>query len=1336
MRKSSDHEKRSSVIEGRIMKIEKRKDEENRKRRNARILVIAILIAVLASSLLTTVWTNNGNFTHGKLGKYIVHEDLKNLEITGVTRGDRLIENYKSYVLMELSSQDVERMKAMGINVENVDYMDEVAVANYPFKIGERINIPSNLKVENSNYYLIKFHGPIKAVWLRNIENKGVDFKGYIPYNTLLVRMDKYTVGEIRDMPYVEYVGIYQPAYRIEHGIMHYSGVKEIKVVLFKEKSPILVAREIEELGGTVIKWEKGIYNNYVIARVRQSVMYDISRIDGVLWIQKDYKFSIYNDLAHGILQGASANANVHPLWDHGLWGWNQIVGESDTGIDYDHTMFRDTSGGTFHTPKMDHPQDYSLDNLPPPDTSHRKIVHYWTFEDDHDLDNSGHGTHVAGSIAGNATPYSSSDAQYNGEAPSAKLSFVDIGGSGDSLNTPSDLNYLWAWMYHDGARIASQSWGGSSYNYTSEAMNVDQFMWNHPDFLIFFANGNSGSNTYTVGSPATAKDCVSVGALGSANQYGGGSETLNDIAYFSSRGPTGDNRLKPTIVSPGVSIDSADSDGDPTSNNSGTTTMDGTSMATPNIAGATSLVREYFMNGYYPNGNNGTGEAFIPSGALLKAMLINSADQATGSGAADHAYNGMTYPNNDQGFGRPSLKNVTYFSGGSRKLLVFDQGMDRQRGIITGETWERKIVVSSSSEDLKATLVWTDYPSVPVSSQKALINDLDLIVKAPDGTEYHGNVFTGNTIGSVYSKANPSTYDRTNPEEEVWVHNPATGTWTIQVVGYSVTVAQPFALVVTGALDTSQSIQLNKNVYSDSDSIKITAIDTSASGSITAHISSTTDGAGFDVTLSETKSGSHVFVGFVQTSPSSSSSKLQVSDGDTITATYKNAEATATVDASVPSISDLHVENIRDTTTDVVWNASEYTNYTVEYGTTSTSLSHKVISHDFRSGEHRANLLELQPNTTYYVKVMAWDRVNHTTEGWVNFTTCPRLDVLVVDDDSSTSNWEQYDIDSLVNTGWEYSVWHYAQQGRPTLSYLQLYKVVVWDTADGYPPIDDDDVNNVLQPYLDNGGRLFIIGQDIGWAAFDTQNSPWATSTVQNFIKNYLGAGWNADDSGGRKVQGNSGDPVGDGISDNLNDVLGGMFPDELKTNGGTDFIVYPDASNKIAGVRFDNTSGGYRTVYLGYAFQDMATASQRDQLMNQSVYWLLKNNMHPYGKVTYPNGGETVSGTVTIKWDASDDGSVAYTLLFYSDDGGYTWHYIGKATGNSYSWDTSSLKSGSNYLVRIIVYDNTGLKICDASDSTFTVNNGIPEFGSGFVAILLMFLVFTAIILKRRRI
>jgi len=1251
---------------------------------------------------------------------YTIYGDSPALRDAVKANGGRIVEDYGSYFLAVLPRVSAERLANYGIKAENCDWMNEVGVPNYPFNARDgQVNVPENLRNEDTHLYIVKFHGPPKSAWINEVQKYG-EVIGYVPHNALVLKSDTDVSGMLSSYPFINYVGKYYAAYKVDERILQNPGEYEVKIVLTKDTSPIFLARRLQRMGFEA-KWLEGPFNNYVKATLPYSMITTIAKMDGVIYVEKYEKMRLMNDIAHAILQDASTTTSVHTVWDQGLYGDGQIIGEADTGIDYDHTMFRDSTA-----PKFDDPKLYSLSNLPPPDTTHRKIVHYWTFVDDYDLASSGHGTHVAGSIAGNATPYSSADATYNGQAPSAKLSFVDIGGAGDSLSLPDDLNYLFSWHYNDGAYLASNSWGSSYNGYSTNAMQVDQFMWSHPDFLILFANGNDGPNTNTVGSPATAKNCISVGALG--DDSGWGSETLEDIASFSSRGPTADGRLKPTIVSPGVAIDSADSDGDPTTNNGGTTSMQGTSMATPNAAGAIALIRQYFTDGYYPMGTSGTGISITPSGALLKAMAINSADQATGTGAANNPYNGMTFPNNDQGYGRLHLQNALYFSGDTRTLVFWDNGLDTSRGIATGETWERKIYVSSSTEDLKVTLVWTDYPALPAANP-ALINDLDLVVIAPDGTEYHGNVFSGTTIGSVYSTANPTSYDRLNPEELVWVNSPAVGTWTIRVVGYSVSVAQPFAVVATGGIDTTVgSIEFDHNIYGDSEIATITVYDTDATNSVTVTVTSTLTADSETVTLNQIATG--VFRGTIQLTPTDAAGQLYVLDGDTIRATYGSAEATALVDARYPTISNIRVDAL-DTTATVYWDTDEPTNYTFNYGLT-TSLGTLIKNPtDFINATHSVKLTGLQPNTTYHFQITAWDRVGHMVQTAVlNFTTAPRADVLIVDDDAFGSQWEQYLIGDLQAKGWTYSLWDYGSQGRPTSADMLQYKAVVWDTADGYPPLDDNDVLE-LETFLDNGGRLMMIGQDIGWAAYDTTNSPWASTTVQNFIENYLHATYNADSVGNAPINitGTAGDPVGNGIADDLVDNLGGFYPEDITNNGGVVAVSYNTAPAKDAVIRFDGTTGAgnNRTVYVPFAYQDFQSPSQRKNLAHQSVLWLIGTSAPPTGAVVYPNGGETLSGTVTIQWNAADDVAVSHTDVYYSPDGGLTWYYLGTTTGTTLSWDTTTVSNGNDYLIRIVVYDTDGLHILDASDSTFAVDNGIiPEFSDAFAAVLLLGLLF----------
>ena len=66
------------------------------------------------------------------------------------------------------------------------------------------------------------------------------------------------------------------------------------------------------------------------------------------------------------------------------------------------------------------------------------------------------------------------------------------------------------------------------------------------------------------------------------------------------------------------------------------TAALSGTSMATPTLAGAAALVRQYLQEGWYPSGTKVAEDGFEPMGALVKAVLINSAKLLTGDFAGN----------------------------------------------------------------------------------------------------------------------------------------------------------------------------------------------------------------------------------------------------------------------------------------------------------------------------------------------------------------------------------------------------------------------------------------------------------------------------------------------------------------------------------------------------------------------------------------------------------------------------------------------------------------------------------------------------------------------------
>jgi subtilisin family serine protease len=312
----------------------------------------------------------------------------------------------------------------------------------------------------------------------------------------------------------------------------------------------------------------------------------------------------------------------------------------------------------------------------------------------------------------------------------------------------PTDLKTLFSQAWNAGARIHTNSWGAPVNGaYTTDSQAVDQYVYQN-DMTILFAAGNEGPYARTISSPGSAKNAITVGASeNNRPTFGSYADNINQIAEFSSRGPTKDGRVKPDIVAPGTYILSSRSSLAPDSSfwanyNSKYAYMGGTSMATPLTAGNVALLKEHFLK------NKGIDAK--PS--LIKAALVAGATNL-----------GTTTGN--QGWGRVNVEksiNVAY--------------VNESKALTTG-TKATYTFSATSSRPLKFTLAWTDYPGSP-SATYSLVNDLDFVVKSPSG-----KVYVGNDTTSPFN----DNWDGVNNVESVTIAVPENGTYTIEVQAYNV---------------------------------------------------------------------------------------------------------------------------------------------------------------------------------------------------------------------------------------------------------------------------------------------------------------------------------------------------------------------------------------------------------------------------------------------------------------------------------------------------------------------------------------------------------------------
>jgi len=434
------------------------------------------------------------------------------------------------------------------------------------------------------------------------------------------------------------------------------------------------------------------------------------------------------------------------PVWADGLTGSDQHVGVIDFGIPRDDHCFLSTAL-------------LSIRN-----------------ESGSGVGN--HATRVSGIVAGDEAENPGGHTA-RGHAWAARIVYanvIDIGPH-DPVGTETFATYL-EYAATAGASVHTNSWHLESkdwmvfpdetevYEYDYTAHQADAFVWNDETQVVLASASNSGE---PLGPPAVAFNTLAVGAANyTISAWCDGSEDV-----------TADGRIKPEICAPGNLVETSDKRSECSILSD---RKCGSSWATPAVAGAAVLVRQYFLTGRYP-GNWTIAETHVPSSALVRAVLVNATSTLP-------LYNGA-YPCPIGGFGTVVLDDALWFETDTRHLLAQDvhggNGFEE-----TGAVATYAFTVDDASEELRITLAWTSPPGTPPWPAS---NDLDLVVTTPEGTFMVGNAYGETT-----------SVDTVNKIEMIRVTSPSTGEWTVDVKAADIVNLpedrrQGYALCVTGGV-------------------------------------------------------------------------------------------------------------------------------------------------------------------------------------------------------------------------------------------------------------------------------------------------------------------------------------------------------------------------------------------------------------------------------------------------------------------------------------------------------------------------------------------------------
>ena len=453
----------------------------------------------------------------------------------------------------------------------------------------EAVNLPlpATLRsTEDPRTYIVQCGGSCDAAFRQHLAQAGATIIAYIPNNAFLVRADRALAGVLSRDPEVGALLPYEPYYKIKASLLDAvlsptspSAVPKaqpalfaINVLLFADQAQLSL-QQFRDSGLNIISVQDSPFGTAVRLDVPGALLSWIARLPGVQEMERAHARVTASDLSRSRL-GIAADA-VSASNYQGLTGSNVVVNVNDLGVDATH-----------------------------PDLAGR----VWLDQPRSGVDTNGHGTFVAGLIAGDGnrsltvsnapgSPMPPSQSQFRGLAPAASIFSISLDTNSASAVTDA---YLQQTAASAGAGIANNSWHyaeDSEYDlgacsYDAAVRDALPAVSGAQGLLCVFAAGNvgHGSNDGTGGlpdtiqSPATAKNVITVGAIEQprfvtnetvtcptngtpcqTNQpWLALTDSSNQVAAFSSRGNVGPGlegpfgRFKPDLVAPGTFVLSA----------------------------------------------------------------------------------------------------------------------------------------------------------------------------------------------------------------------------------------------------------------------------------------------------------------------------------------------------------------------------------------------------------------------------------------------------------------------------------------------------------------------------------------------------------------------------------------------------------------------------------------------------------------------------------------------------------------------------------------------------------------------------------------------------------
>ncbi len=612
--------------------------------------------------------------------------------------------------------------------------------------LAEEPPVPEQLRADQAvGLYIVQFVTPPIAAFAEQIEDLGGIVRHYVAQYAYLIEATPAAREQIADLPYVRWVGVYEPAYRLEEFMLENLEVASEAYPLQRYNIQVLspaqkpvVADRIASIGGQVDGADAG--KHLVEATLTPNQLFEVVRWNEINFVDRWGPYETDMNIAREV-SGANYIEGAAGYTGEGVRG--EVY---DSGFNMGHHDFQ----------------------------SRPLIQHGYTGSADHGSSTSGI---VFGDGSGNAIARGMLP---DGQGIISDYNYTAMTGQGRYNNTMELLEAPYFAVFQT-ASVGSPR----TTQYTTVSADTDEMILDS-DLVHVQSQSNSGWEDSRP--QAWAKNIISGGGV-----YHYNTANLSDDCWCNgaSTGPASDGRIKPTLCHFYDQTYTVTCCG----YESYTAYFGGTSGATPIIAGHVGLFMQMWSEGIFGNEVDPEGTVFSnrPHVPTAKALMINTARQYDFSGPSHDK------TRTHQGWGMPDVQQMYDLR---EKIYVVDE----ENLLRPFQVEEHVVVVEAGEPAFKATMAYADLAGNPAVQSQHRINDLTLKVTSPSGTIYYGNVGlydgpwsepggdadTKNTVECVYVE---------NPAEGEWTVEVSADEIVQDAEPSTLAMDARYSLVVSGVL-------------------------------------------------------------------------------------------------------------------------------------------------------------------------------------------------------------------------------------------------------------------------------------------------------------------------------------------------------------------------------------------------------------------------------------------------------------------------------------------------------------------------------------------------------